>query len=184
MVKEWVMTQDDFDRFLAWLHPDRDEAGKIHEKIRCRLIKIFESRGMTEAEEMADDVIDRVIRKVPEVAETYVGDPALYFYGVASKVLLERTRRRPVPLPVPLPDPWDEKEPRYACLDDCMKKLPPEDQQVAQGYYADDGKTHKDRRQALAEELGVSLNALRIRLCRIRATLKGCISECLQQPAR
>ena len=178
------MNQDDFDRFLAWLNPDRDEAGRIYEKMRCRLIKIFEARGFVEAEEMADEVIDRVIRKVPEIAATYVGDPALYFYGVASKVRQEHSRKRPVPLPVPLPDPWDEKEPRYACLDDCMKKLPPEDQKVAQVYYTDDGKMHKNRRQELAEELGISLNALLIRLCRIRATLKDCISNCLRKPVQ
>lgn len=184
MVKEWVMNQDNFDRFLAWLHPDRDEAARKYEKIRQRLIKMFESRGCAEAEDMADDTFDRVIRKVPEIIDSYVGDPALYCYGVARKVRLERCRKLPMPTPVPLPDHWDEREPLHACLDRCMKKLPPEDQQIVQLYYQDDGKEKIDRRQEMAKKLGITGNALRIRLCRIRAILKDCITDCLKETAQ
>ena len=65
-----------------------------------------------------------------------------------------------------------------------MKTLPPEDQQVAQSYYVDDGRAKIDRRQEMAEKLGITVNALRIRLCRIRATLKDCIVGCLKQAAQ
>ena len=184
MVKEWVMNQDDFERFLAWLHPDRDKAAMKYEDIRRRLIKMFESRGCAEAEDMADDTFDRVVRKVPEIADAYIGDPALYCYGVARKVRLERCRKLPPPPPpMPLPDPWDIKEPRYACLDRCLKKLKPDDQRVALLYYTGDGRAKIEQRQKLAEELGGS-NALRIRMHRIRATLHACISECLKETAQ
>jgi DNA-directed RNA polymerase specialized sigma24 family protein len=142
---------------------------------------MFESRGCTEAEDMVDDTFDRVVRKVPEIVDAYVGDPALYCYGVGRRVRLERCRKPPVPSPVPLPDHWDEREPRYTCLDDCMKELPPEDRRLALGYYADDGKSKKAWRQEMAEILGITVNALRIRLCRIRAVLKDCISKCLKK---
>jgi DNA-directed RNA polymerase specialized sigma24 family protein len=179
MVKEWVMNHDDFDRFLAWLHPDRDEAAEKYEKIRRRLTKIFESHGCAEADDLADETFDRVVRKVPEVADSYVGDPALYCYGVGRKVRLERCHRSPVPPPLPPPDHWDEREPRYTCLDECMMELPPEDRQLALSYYADEGRTKIERRQKLAEGLGGS-NALRIRMYRIRAALHGCIDDCLK----
>jgi DNA-directed RNA polymerase specialized sigma24 family protein len=184
MIKEWVINQDDFERFLAWLNPNPDEAARKYEGIRRRLVKLFESRGFSEAEEMADDTFDRVIRKAPEIVDTYVGDPALYCYGVAHYVLLERCRKPPASLPVPLPDHWDEREPRFACLDDCMKELSTDDRQLVLSYYADDGRAKIERRQELAEKLRVSDNALRIRLCRIRATLKDCINECLKQQGR
>jgi DNA-directed RNA polymerase specialized sigma24 family protein len=181
MVKEWVMNQDDFDRFLAWLDPNRDEAARRYEDIRRRLMKMFESRGCAEVEEMADDAFDRVVRKVPEIADSYIGDPALYCYGVGRIVRLERCRKPPVPLPEPLPDSWEVKEPRYTCLDNCMKELPPEDRQLLLSYYTDDGGEKIKRRRKLAKTLEISDNALRIRLCRIRATLKDCISECLKE---
>jgi hypothetical protein len=184
MVKEWVMNQDDFDRFLAWLNPDRDKAAMKYEAIRRRLIKMFESRGCAEAEDMADDTFDRVVRKVPEIIDSYVGDPALYCYGVARKVILERCRKPPVPPPMPLPDHWDEREPRYACLDHCLNELPADDRQLALLYHTDDGRAKIDRRRELAKQWGITLNALRIRLCRIHATLKDCISECLKEMAQ
>jgi RNA polymerase sigma factor (sigma-70 family) len=188
MVKEWVMNQDDFERFLAWLDPDRDKAIMKYEEIRRRLTKMFESRGFVEADEMVDEVIERVIRKVPEIADSYDGDPARYFYGVARKVLKEWERRRKlfIPLSVPLPDHRNDredienKERLDACLEYCMEKLPAEDRRMARLYYTGEGRAKIERRQKLAEELGGS-NALRIRMHRIRATLRACISECFKK---
>jgi len=39
MKKEWVLTQEAFDRLLGWLDPDRESAGEKYEAIRLRLIK-------------------------------------------------------------------------------------------------------------------------------------------------
>lgn len=172
------MNHDDFDRFLAWLHPDRDEAAKKYEEVRRRLIKMFESRGCADVEDMADDVFDRVVRKVPEIAEAYVNDPALYCYGVGRKVRLERCHYRPLPPPPPQPDPVDE--PRLVCLEECMKELPPDDRRLALLYYTGDGRAKIEQRQKLAEEEGGS-NALRIRMYRIRARLLACMRECLKK---
>ena len=84
---------------LEWLNPDRDQAVKKYEKIRCRLIEILAGRGCHEAEDLSDEVIDRVVAKIDDVTKNYEGDPAYYFYGVAKKVLLEYWK------PKPLPDP-------------------------------------------------------------------------------
>ena len=183
MVKEWVMNQDDFDRFLRWLDPDRDEACKKYEKICRRIMTICRARSIPEidAEEIVDETIDRVVRKVPQIADSYKGDPALYCYGVVRHVIHEWLRR-PRPLaPLPWPDSWEEKEPRYACLDRCMDELPPEDKRLVLDYYTDDGRPKIERRRQLAAELGISENALRIRMCRLRAALKDCIQECLKK---
>jgi hypothetical protein len=45
------------------------------------------------AEELADEVINRVSKKLPQIVDIYVGDPALYFYGVARKVHREYLRK-------------------------------------------------------------------------------------------
>ena len=185
MVKEWVMNQDDFDRFLAWLDPDRDEACKKYEKICRRIMTICRARSIPEidAEEIVDETIDRVVRKVPQIADSYKGDPAPYCYGVARNVIheWERRRRPPVPPPPPSPDVVKEKEWRDACLRRCLKKLSPKDQDLLLDYYALDGREKIERRRQLAAELGISENALRIRLSRLRATLKDCMQECLKE---
>ena len=56
----WVLTQEDFDRLLRWLDANLEAAGKEYEAIRQRLIKIFARRGCSEAEDLADETINRV----------------------------------------------------------------------------------------------------------------------------
>src|SRR5947209_6617862 len=46
--KESAPPTDSFDRLLAWLNPDREQAGQRYEEIRRRLIKIFARRGCSE----------------------------------------------------------------------------------------------------------------------------------------
>jgi DNA-directed RNA polymerase specialized sigma24 family protein len=173
--------QDDFDRFLTWLNPEREKATIRYEEIRRRLIKLFVARGFVEAEEMADATFDRVAIKLREIADTYVGDPASYVYRVAQFIMMEWRRRSPLPpSPPPQPDSWDEKEPRYACLDLCMSRLPADDRQLLLDYYADEGREKIERRRELAEARGLTENALRIHLTRLRKKLRECINDCLK----
>ena len=85
---------ENFEHLLEWLDPDRERAGARYEEIRRALIKIFAGRGCAEPEDLADETLRRVCRKVRTLAPTYVGDPACYFYGVAQNVHLESLRGR------------------------------------------------------------------------------------------
>ena len=122
--KEWNLTQETFAKFLNWLNPDPDQAGEKYEEIRRRLIKIFACRGCDCPEDLADETINRVIRKVPEIAESYEGDPALYFYGVARYVHHEYLREKPHSQPSPPADKPSGTEEEYECLEQCMGSLP------------------------------------------------------------
>lgn len=179
MRRQWDITQDDFDRFLAWLDPNRDQAGVKYEDIRRRLIKIFVCRGCQGGEDLADETINRVIKKRQEIADSYVGDPALYFYGVARNVHHEHVRKNPAPLPLPPPDPPEQKKQEYECLDRCMSKLTPENRELVLEYYKEDKQAKIVHRKELAARLGVAVNALRIRAYRIRAGLQVCMETCL-----
>src|SRR5688572_13632220 len=183
MKKEWFLTQEAFDALLDWLDPNRDAAALKYETIRSRLIKIFACRGCLEAEDLADETINRVTSKLPEIQTTYTGEPARYFYGVANKVHLEYTRRRPVPT---LPDPktgCEQAELEYACLDRCVAKLTPEQRELVLSYYQEEKHAKIEHRKLLASRLGIAANALRIRAHRIRASLQECVKECLQEAA-
>jgi len=182
--KEWSLTQEAFDQLLAWLNPDREQAGSRYEQIRLRLIKIFSCRGCGEPEELADETINRVIRKLPEIKERYEGDPALYFYGVAQKVHLEYTKRKPVPTDLPpQPEPRVDAEKEYECLERCMQKLTPQNREFVIQYYQEEKRAKIDNRRELAERLGIALNAMRIRAHRIRAMLHECVRQCLGEAA-
>ena len=192
MKKEWVLTQDAFDGLLDWLDADRELAGKRYENIRLRLIKIFTCRGCREAEDLADETINRVTAKVEAVAGNYSGDPALYFYGVAHKVHLEylretRVARAPETATnqsreqrAPVSQTPLDLEAEYECLDRCMERLPSENRSLVIEYYQEQKQAKIDRRKRLAEQLGIGVNALRIRAYRIRLTLQQCVQDCLQ----
>lgn len=181
--KEWVLTQEAFDSLLAWLCTDREQAGKKYEEIRRRLIKIFVCRGCTVAEELADETINRVAKKVPEIKDSYVGDPAHYFYGVAHKVHLEFVRKKTAPLPPTPPAYSDEIEQEYDCLERCMEQLPQTSRELVLHYYQEEKRAKIEHRKRLAQRLGIELNALRIRAYRIRMGLQDCVRECLRQKA-
>lgn len=195
MKKEWVVTQEAFDDLLDWLDADRDSAGSKYESIRVRLIKIFTCRGCCEADDLADETINRVTAKLGEIAEGYSGDPALYFYGVAQKVHLEYLRRKsPVQESSPVGRepggktawasvPADEVEHEYTCLEQCMDHLPPENRQLVLEYYQNEKRAKIDHRKKLADQLGIAVNALRIRAHRIRLQLQVCVESCLDQAA-
>ncbi len=194
---KWAMDETAFERLLAWLDPERERAGRRYEDIRLRLIKIFTCRGCRESEDLADETINRVARRLAEIADTYEGDQALYFYGVAQKVYLEHVRKRPAPAasaaapPAPFNParPWRmeeelvESEREYECLDRCMNELSEESRDLMIEYYREEGRKKIENRKRLAARLDIGLNALRIRACRIREALYRCVSACVSEGA-
>ena len=171
-----VLEQDEFDQLLSWLDPDPQQAGLTYEKIRRRLISILASRGCAGAEELADEIIDRVARRVVDIRDAYVGDKAIYFLGVMNNVHHEYLKRPTMPRP---PEPGDDaeaKEKTHQCLD----KLTNNSRQMIERYYAEDKQAKIDLRKRIAEEFGISPNTLRLRALRIREKLQACIEQCLQ----
>jgi DNA-directed RNA polymerase specialized sigma24 family protein len=184
MRKDWKLTKEAFDKFLTWLHPNRDEAGKKYENIRRHLVIILTCRGCTEAEELADEAINRVIRRAQQMADTYKGEPEYYFIAVAHNLYLEYAAKRKVwsELPLELPqqsDPDQDEGREYDCLELCIQRLSLANRDLVIRYYQEDKRARIDHRKKLADELGIAVNALRIRAHRIRATLQECIESCL-----
>lgn len=179
MNKNWILTQEAFDALLDWLSPARDEAGQKYEDIRRRLIKIFACRGCGEPEDMADETINRVSMKLKAVENYYSGDPSRYFYGVANKVHLEYLRRKRVTMAAAPPEPSSDIEKEYECLDQCMQQLTPNNRELVLQYYQQEKRAKIDHRRNLAEQMGIALNALRIRAHRIRASLQECVQSCV-----
>lgn len=180
--QRWSLTQEAFDALLAWLDPERERAGKRYEDIRRRLVKIFAYRGCREPEDLADETINRVAKRVGEIAGTYSGDPSLYFYGVANKVHHESLRKK-LPPPLPPPEPSQEIELEYECLELCMGTLNADSRELVLQYYHGEKRARIERRRAMAERLGIPLNALRIRAHRLRVALRDCVNDCLARHA-
>ena len=180
--KESAQSKGSFDYLLAWLNPDREEAGRRYEEIRGRLIKIFARHGCSEAEDLADETLRRVELKVHTVAPDWVNDPALYFYAVARNVRHEYGRHKPLPWTLPPVPDSVQAEREDACLERCMDQLLTGDErELVLQYHQGEGRTKIESRQGLARQHGLGLNALRIRIHRLVTRLRPCILDCLAQ---
>ena len=178
-----TIRQEEFDRLLSWLDPEPERAGLIYEKIRWRLVAILASRGCATPEELADETIDRVARRVADIQASYVGDKAIYFLGVMNNVHHEYLKRPFMPRPPEPDNDVETREKTHLCLDKCLDKLTPESRRMIEQYYAENKRAKIDLRKRIAAELGIGLSTLRLRALRIRDKLQICIQQCLQREA-
>ena len=172
-------------RLLERLGSDPDRAAEAYEALRLTLVKFFGWRGARSPEECADETLDRLARKLEEASP--VDDVSTFALGIARLVLLEQWRHaeaRAVPAGevhlerLVAPDAPDE-EPRRDCLEHCLEELPRESRDLVLRYYVDEGRSKIEGRRRLAEQLGLSDNALRSRVQRLRERLERCIALCM-----
>src|SRR5579884_3158673 len=198
-----AITQAAFDRLLQHLDADREQAGIKYEAIRGKLTNLFRWRGCTNPYEYVDLTIDRVTRKLQEGAEIHARDPYLYFHGVALNVLREHWKKvekhgatalEELPAsqsPVENPEARREQESdllerelRLDCLNSCVQGLPRQQLEIVTEYHQEKGGTKIAQRNDLARKLNLPLNALRIRVHRIRGDLESCIGNCVKNARR
>jgi DNA-directed RNA polymerase specialized sigma24 family protein len=181
------ISQDSFEELLNWLDADREQAGRKYESIRSRLINVFYARGCHTAEELADETIDRVARKVENLLGNYQGEPALYFYAVAKKILLEYSRKpKSVELPAVIADEKSSSESveTYSeCLEKCLQTFIPAQREFITRYYQGEKRAKLEQRKKLERELGISSEVLRTRAFRMRRILQKCVISCVEERA-
>lgn len=167
-----------FERFLYWLAPDRETAGRKYESIRGGLITMFKARRCLFAEDLADTTFERVAQKLATLTTAYEGDPARYFYGVAKKVYLEYqhksiTRHGRVTGLIPATRDDEDLENMLDHLDEALSAIPQFERELILTYYTYSGRNKIDNRRALANQLGLRPNALRLRVLRIKRSIKN-----------
>jgi hypothetical protein len=178
-----------FTRLLRWLDEGVDSQGERYLEMRRRLVAYFDRRNRPAPDLLADETFDRIARTLEESGYIKVTPPARYCYVVARFVLLEdiRAGRRSVPLdetriaarPGRTPgDAEDTAQRSLDCLTVCLDRLKPEDRGLIVEYYRDAKRERIDRRRAIAQRLGITMNALGIRAWRLRASLEACVGGC------
>jgi RNA polymerase sigma factor (sigma-70 family) len=190
--KIWSLTPESFETLLAFLDADRDRAAEKYEDLRRMLISFFEFRGLRDVEDKADEVINRVARRLSEKQEITVS-PSTYFYAVARNVwrellaqnqaikALEREYAVNNGRAAEQHEQQALQERRLECLEHSLQALPLESRELLAQYYEGQGQ-HKIRiRKDLAARLGIPLNALRIRALRLREKLREQVQNCLDQ---
>jgi DNA-directed RNA polymerase specialized sigma24 family protein len=199
--QERSLTPSALRQLLEWLDEGVESHGERYLEMRRRLVAYFDRRNRPSPDELADETLNRVARTLEESGGIGITPPARYCYVVARFILLEDLRRREhgyVRLDEPrscegtlglsVSDTPDEaavqRERRFACLDRCLEKLKPEQRELIVEYYRDARREKIERRRALAARMGISMNALAVRACRIRDLLEACVGSCCKEGDR
>ena len=189
--KDWTLSSAAFRRLLEWLDEGADSGGQKYLEMRGRLIAFFDRKNCLLPEELADETLNRVARRLEETGEIETETPAKYCYITARFVFLESLRgkeKQNVPLDESLNQraavetgEKEEKEKMLVCLEDCTGKLDAQNREIILGYYVGEERTKIENRRAIAARLEISVNALSIRACRIRDKLETCVKKCAEK---
>ena len=188
---KWAASEETFARFLKWLADGQSPDGQAYLDLRSRLVSYFERKGCLSADDLADQTLERVNRRLDEVGRIEVETPAKFCYITAKFVFLEylrAERRKESSIDITelerlkgrneQTDDVDRKEKLDRCLTGCLSELPTVERSLIVEYYFGERRAKIDHRRSLADKLGLSPNALAIRACRIRERLESCIREC------
>jgi RNA polymerase sigma factor (sigma-70 family) len=190
--REWTLSKDALQRLLNWLDGGANSDGHAYIEMRRRLRDYFGRKNCRTADDLADETLTRVARRLEEEGITRGETPARYCYIVARFVLLEHLRETKVHPMVtqvsgdvaPQPSAADAaesagtQEKLLACLQKCVQELDPLNRRIITRYYVGSARVKIDNRRELAESLGLSVNALTVRACRIRTRLEACVRRC------
>ncbi len=180
------------NEFLRTLDADRDAASEKYLRLRERLERFFEWRNCENIEELTDIVFDRTAKKIAD-GEKLVNVEA-YCVSVAKFVLLENRREafRTKDLDENSSNMIESRnengseknsdlnDTRYRCLDSCLSEFPGNDRKLIINYFDTDEKTMISTRKRLAQACGITLNSLRIRVCRLKSKLETCTKKCCE----
>jgi DNA-directed RNA polymerase specialized sigma24 family protein len=182
------LQEETFRRLLAWLDEGVDTNGRSYLAIRERLLNYFDRKNCLNADELADETLNRVARRLAEEdGNIKTETPAQYCYIVARFVFMEHLRANEKEIAAletagrqvdSSAEDRDRKEKLLECLDRCAAKLDASQRELIFGYYSGEHRVKIEYRRSLAQTLGITVNALSIRACRIRDRLEICVKEC------
>jgi DNA-directed RNA polymerase specialized sigma24 family protein len=189
--EKWTLTRESLEVFLNYLDADRERAGEKYETIRQKLLTLFRCNGCWTAEDLVDETIDRVIRRLGEVE---VRELMPFIRGVGRKVVSETYQKAQKAREIPLADddklsqpldadPESEREldQRLQCLEKCVPLLNQNDRELIMQWYIYDKGQKIENRRRLAELRSASQGALRVQAFRARKRLQELVKECLAE---
>ena len=195
MKRHWNPTPEAFAQLLAWLDEGTDSGGERYLATRRRLVSYFSRKNCRTPDDLADETLNRVARRLQEEGGITDAPPAQFCYITARFVFLEHLRSfdrkvgdfsgspdgsHPIEPSTPPVFEVESRTIEMDCLDRSLGSLAPQDRELLLGYYSGDGRARIDGRKALAERLNMSVNALTIKASRLRARLEISVRDCVQ----
>lgn len=194
--KDWTLSPSAFNKFLAWLDEGVDSEGQKYLEMRQRLVSYFDRKNCLSPNALADETMNRVARRLEEEDKIETETPAKYCYIVARFVFMEYLRSAPKEnvsideitlkqqhktlVAAEQNEEIEIKEKNLNCLEKCVENLEPEHRQMIISYYFGEERVKIENRRNLAKNLGITINALSVRTCRLRDKLEACVRKCVE----
>ncbi len=90
--KDWTLKPEAFRQLLSWLDGGSDSGGEAYVEVR-RLSSYFERKNCLSCDELADETLNRIARKLEEKGSITDVAALHYCYIVAKFVFLESLRQ-------------------------------------------------------------------------------------------
>ena len=173
-----------FKKLLLLLDADSKIAAEKYELLRLKLITYFRMNRIFFPEDLADQVLERLA--IRAASSEPIENAQAYAHVVAKNLLQEtalKEKRQTDAIQYLYraanenAEPFDEdfEHRRFSCMKQCLQGLNRKERDLMVQYYSS-----KIRRQNLANREKSGVNALRIRIHRIRAKLQPCLQNCLE----
>ena len=189
------LSQASLTALLQRLDPDPERAGEEYLRFQQKLTRFFEYRGCEISAELADETLNRVGTRLS--LGVRVRELNGYLYGIARHVLSEYHHQerlflrledlKPAEQPTVSPEfparlesSPDEIERTLECLEQCLAEMPRGIRELLHEYYGHECRVRVEKRRALARKLGISPNALKLRIWRVRESLERRVSRRLR----
>jgi len=179
------LTRERFGLLLSHLSVDPAERGARYEMLRGRLIFFFSRRMLPFPEDLADEVLNRIARRLEEGEA--IARIEGYALGIARHVLQEQRAKGDRERAAAEEFHWnisretlttdEDEEIRLARMKNCLEQLPHSDQQLLSEYYLAEGSGKIAARKRLAKAREITQAALRKRVF----VLRGMIQRCMQR---
>jgi DNA-directed RNA polymerase specialized sigma24 family protein len=168
-----------FGKLFRLLEPDVQTIEARFRRCRLKLVKFFAWRHCDDPDNLADETIARLLKNVHAGQELSADNPYSYVYAIATNVFQEylRTKKKgrvlldldavpEIAISVVVDD----------CKRHCLEQLSHAERELLAHYYLED-----DDRNSIALEQSQSLNALRLRVHRIKHRLRCCWQDCVKR---
>jgi DNA-directed RNA polymerase specialized sigma24 family protein len=178
-------------QLLDLLGPDEQQAAAEYRKLHERLSRFFEWNHVADPMALADETIDRLGKRATEMEiKGGVHDVSAFALGVARHLLQEEARRQLKS--VEISRHWgihrsissSEAEEMEDALQCCLAKMQPERRKLLEAYYVYSGNEKAKMHLKLAQEYGLTINALRNRALRARQELEASMRRHLKENSR
>jgi DNA-directed RNA polymerase specialized sigma24 family protein len=178
-----AISQQQFAGLLLKLGKEPIESGARYEALRTRLIFYFSRKCLDFPEDLADEVLDRLARRLAEGTE--IDSLTAFALGIARFVAQEQLSK-PFQIQVqaetffdniPANSPTESMEETFSGMEYCLNRMTPADVELLERYYLGDGESLIRARKSISETLKISPEAVRQRIFSIRRRLRQCMEH-------